>query len=204
MPTRLLVDNDVLIKLAHWGLLERLAPSLGAEASQVAALESLQFRARRADKKLFSSTEVARSLADFLGHTSSLPVADLAEIAQLQGIVGLDAGEVALVAACLSDSEALLITGDKRAIGALFTSCPPEITERLCGRVICLEQLMVLMADQGPSSAVIEGIMRCREIDTAVRAVVGPSGCHESSFREGMGAYICDLRRSTGPLLWDG
>lgn len=63
---------------------------------------------------------------------------------------------------------------------------------------------MVLMADQGPSSAVIEGIMRCREIDTAVRAVVGPSGCHESSFREGMGAYICDLRRSTGPLLWMG
>lgn len=204
MPTRLLVDNDVLIKLAHWGLLEWLAPSLGGQASQVAALDSLHFRARRADKKLFGSIEVARSLAVFLDQTTSVPVADPAEMAQLQGIVDLDAGEVALVAACLSDPEALLITGDKRAIAALFNSCPPELTERLCGRVICLEQVILLMADRGSSSAVIEGIMRCRDIDTAVRAVVGPSGCLESSFREGMGAYINDLRGSTGALLWDG
>lgn len=204
MPTRLLVDNDVLIKLAHWGLLERLAPIFGAETSQVAALESLQFRARRVDKRLFSSTEVAQSLVEFLARTTSVPVAEPAELAQLQDIVGLDAGEVALAAACLSDPEALLITGDKRAISALVTSCPPEIKERLCGRVICLEQLLVLMADQDPSYMVIEGIMRCREIDTAARAVVGPSGCSESSFREGMGAYINDLRRSSGPLLWDG
>lgn len=204
MVSRLLVDNDVLIKLAHWGLLERLAPSLGAQANQVAALESLRFRAHRADKKLFSDMEVAQSLADYLGQTTSVPVAGLVEIEQLQGVVGLDAGEVALVAACLSDPEALLITGDKRAIAALVTSCPPEIAERLSGRVICLEQLMVLIADQESSAAVIEGVMRCREIDTAVRAVVGPSGCPDSSFREGMGAYIADLRRSSGPLLWDG
>lgn len=204
MVSTLLVDNDVLIKLAHWGLLERLAPSLGAQANQVAALESLQFRARRADKKLFSDAEVAQSLANFLGQTTSVPVADLAELEQLQGIVGLDAGEVALVAACLSDPEALLITGDKRAIAALVASCPPKIVERLCGRVICLEQLMVCMANQGSSAVVIEGIMRCREIDTAVRAVVGPSGCPDSSFREGMGAYIHDLRRTSGPLLWGG
>ncbi|WP_285308781.1 hypothetical protein [Stenotrophomonas maltophilia] len=204
MALRLLIDNDVLIKLAHWELLDLLPPSLGVDWGDVATLESLKFRARRGDKKLFQSAEIAAALLDRLMITADLPAADLADISQMQGIVGLDAGEIALLAACLSDPDTMLVTGDKRALNALTASCPPELTERLCGRVICLEQLMVLMAEKAGPSGVIEGVMRCREIDAAVRAVVGPSGCSHASFKEGMDSYIGNLRHATGALLWNG
>lgn len=61
---------------------------------------------------------------------------------------------------------------------------------------------MVLMAEKAGPSGVIEGVMRCREIDAAVRAVVGPSGCFHASFKEGMDSCIGNLRGATGVLLW--
>lgn len=204
MVLRLLIDNDVLIKLAHWELLDLLPSSMGRDWGEVATLESLKFRARRADKKLFRSPEIAADLLERLERTVDLPAADLADISQMQGIVGLDAGEIALLGACLSNPDTILVTGDKRALNALTNSCPPTLTERLCGRVICLEQLMVLMAEKAGPSPVIEGVMRCREIDSALRAIVGPSGCTHAGFKEGMDSYIGELRGATGALLWNG
>lgn len=201
MASMLLVDNDVLIKLAHWGLLDHLPPSFDLGWHHVAALTSLRFRARRCDTKLFKSPAVATDLAAHLEHTAEIPAGDAADLSRLQGIVDLDAGEVELVAACLADPGALLITGDKRALSALANACPPDIAARLSGRVICLEQLLTLIALKTSFGLVINGVLQYLELDSTLRSVVGPTGCTEPTFLAGMTSYISHLRGQTSELL---
>lgn len=201
MISRLLVDNDVLIKLAHWGLLDHLPASFGLQWHQVSALASLQFRARRHDAKIFRSPEAADHLSGFLALTGEIPPGDATDISCLQGTVDLDAGEVELIAACLADPNAILISGDKRAMRALVGGCPPEIAARLRGRVVCMEQLLILIARQTSCAIVVQGVLANREMDSAVRAVVAPGGCSDAQFFEGMGAYVEHLRTETDVLL---
>lgn len=55
-----IADNDVLIKLAHWELLDALVTAFGASWADVATLSSLRYRALKGDRKLFASPEVAQ------------------------------------------------------------------------------------------------------------------------------------------------
>lgn len=201
MTSRLLVDNDVLIKLAHWGLLDQLPNCFDLDWPQVSALSSLQFRAARGDTKLFRAREAADVLSQHLSRTGEIPAGDAADISRLQGVVDLDAGEIELVAACLADPEAMMVSGDKRALQALANTCPPDIAARLSGRVVCLEQLLAMIARRTSCSTVIHGVLLCRELDSAVRAVIGPQGCSDVQFLEGMSAYITHLRTRTAMLL---
>ncbi len=204
MASRLLVDSDVLIKLAHWGLLDQLASSFDLDRSQVSALASLQFRALRRDGKLFHTPAAADALAGYLSDTSEIPGGRPEDLSRLQGITNLDAGEIELVAACLADPDALLISGDKRAVIALAELGPADVANRLEGRVICLEQLLRMIAGRSGSACVIEGVRVRRELDAALRSVVGPQGCTDAHFLEGMASYVSDLRRQTASLLHPG
>lgn len=204
MASRLLVDNDVLIKLAHWGLLDQLAACFDLDRPQVSALASLQFRANRRDTKLFHTPPAADALAEYLSGTSEIPAGRPEDLSLLQGVTNLDAGEVELIAACLSDPDALLISGDKRALIALAELGPTGVAERLVGRVICLEQLLGMIADLSGYARVIEGVLMHRELDAALRSVVGPHGCTDSHFLEGIASYVTDLRRQTASLLHTG
>lgn len=201
MASRLLVDNDVLIKLAHWGLLDPLPACFNLDWQHVTALTSLKFRARRGDTKLFKTPAVAARLAEQLENTAEVTAGDPADLSKLQGIVDLDAGEVELVAACLADPDALLISGDKRALIALANACPPGVAARLSGRVICLEQLLTLIARETSETFVIDGVLKHRELDSALRSVVGPTGCSAVTFLEGMDSYVSHLRGNTSELL---
>lgn len=204
MASRLLVDNDVLIKLSHWGLLDHLPACFDLDWQHLSALTSLKFRAQRGDTKLFRTPAVAARLAEQLEHTAEIPAGDAADLSKLQGIIDLDAGEVELVAACLSDPDALLISGDKRALSALANACPPGVAARLSGRVICLEQLLTLIARKTSAGFVIDGVLKHRELDSALRSVVGPTGCSEATFLEGMASYVSHLRAQTLELLRAG
>ncbi len=133
--------------------------------------------------------------------TEEIPPGDATDISCLQGTVDLDAGEVELIAACLADPQAILISGDKRALRALVSGCPPDISVRLHGRVVCLEQLLVLIARRTSCAIVVQGVLANRELDTAIRAVVAPGGCTEAQFFEGMDAYVAHLRTETANLL---
>ena len=203
MASRLFVDNDVLIKLAHWGLLDQLAASFDLDRRHVSALASLQFRAIRRDSKLFKTLETADALAEYLSGTSEIPAGRPVDLSELQGVTNLDAGEVELIAACLSDPDALLISGDKRALIAL-AGLGPGVGERLDGRVICLEQLLRMIAGRAGCGAVIEGVLVHRDLDSAMRSVVSPLGCTDAHFLAGTTSYVTDLRRQTAGLLHAG
>ena len=118
--------------------------------------------------------------------------------------MSLDAGEVELFAACLADPDAMIISGDKRAMQALATNCSPDVVTRLRGRVVCLEQLMVMIARRTSCATVIQGVLTHRELDSTVRAIIGPQGCSDDQFHEGMKSYIENLRALTSMLLHPG
>lgn len=155
----------------------------------------------RCDAKLFLDPEIAKELAENLNSAAEVPEPDRDVFNRLQDVVGLDAGEVELVAACVATPGAYLASGDKRAMEALAQPELADVALLLAGRIICLEQALVMLVESYPASSVISAIAPRREIDTAIRCVVGAAGCSEDNFREGLGSYIADLRKKTGPLL---
>lgn len=204
MALKLLVDNDALIKLAHWRLLDRLATTFDAPWEEIGVLASIGFRAHKRDAKLFRSNEIAEELAICLTHAGSLDVQDAAIFGRLQEIVGLDAGEVELIAACVAAPGSILITGDKRALEALAQTELEDVAVHLAGRVLCVEQLLVMMADGDSPASIIAAVVPFRDIDRAVGCVIGANGCTDQNFRDGMASYIGALRSRTGALLHGG
>lgn len=204
MALRLLVDNDALIKLAHWRLLDRLVTTFDASWPQIGVLASIAFRARKRDAKLFHSPDIADELASSLSQAGNLELQDPEIFSRLQGIVGLDAGEVELIAACVAAPGSILVTGDKRALEALAQPELADIAIHLAGRVICVEYLLIMMANSDRPAAIIDAIIPFREIDTAIRCVVSSDGCSDENFHDGLNSYISDLRARTGALLYDG
>lgn len=202
---RLLVDNDVLLKLAHWQLLDCVPECLGTTWAQVAVLDSLRFRTQRKDKKLFRAPAVADALASRLAMAAPMPAPDPTVIETLQGVVGIDAGEVALIGTLCACAEALWMTGDKRALRALTVPSLAVVAGRVRGRVVCLEQVLWHALDTRGVQRLGECITPYRGMDTAVRCIIGsPDIIQESSVREGLASYLRDLEHEAPCLLIDG
>jgi hypothetical protein len=201
---RLVVDVDALVKLAHWGLLSELEGATGVPPERQATVESIRFRAARRDRKLFRDPAIADDLTAALGHFGAAWSPDADVVARLQGIAGLDAGEVTLIGMLCSDPQALLVTGDKRALRALTAPGLEDIVERIAGRIMCLEQVLLSALDRMGVGALVAAIEPHRELDTAVRCAV-PLASHavELDVRTGLGSYINDIRAQAPSLLYE-
>lgn len=201
---RLLIDVDALVKLAHWGLLGELEGTTGVPPERQATVESIRFRAARRDRKLFRDPAVADDLAAALGHFGAPWSPDTDVLVRLQGVAGLDAGEVTLIAMLCNDPRALLVTGDKRALRALTAPGLEHVVERIAGRIICLEQVLLSTLDRMDAGALAAAIEPHRQLDTAVRCAV-PLASHAVEFevRTGLGSYIKDLRAQAPSLLYE-
>lgn len=199
---RLVVDVDALVKLAHWGLLDALQDATGVPAERQATVESIRFRAARGDVKLFRDPAIAAHLAAALAGFGAAWAPDGDVVARLQGVPGLDAGEIALVGMLCSDPIAVLVTGDKRALKALAAPALADIAQRIAGRVLCLEQVLLSGLETKGPQALAAAIEPYREMDTAVRCAVPlPEFATDTAIREGLASYIADLRQETPGLL---
>lgn len=201
---RLVVDVDALVKLAHWGLLGELEAATGIPPERQATVESIRFRAIRRDSKLFRDANVANDLAVALNQFSVGWFPDTDVVARLQGNAGLDAGEITLIAMLCSDPQALLVTGDKRALRALAEPGLEDIVERVAGRVLCLEQILLSALDRLGVGALANSIERHRDLDVAIRCAVPlPPYAVEIEVRRGLLSYIDDLRNDAPALLYE-
>lgn len=201
---RLVVDVDALVKLAHWGLLGELEGATGIPPDRQATVESIRFRAARRDPKLFRDAAVADCLAVALSQFGAAWRPDADVIARLQGIAGLDAGEITLIAMLCSDPQALLVTGDKRALRALAAPGLENIVERVAGRIACLEQVVLSALDRLGVGTLATSIEPHRDLDVAVRCAVPlPPYAVELEVRKGLLSYIEGLRRDAPSLLYE-
>lgn len=207
MPTRasLLIDVDAMCKLAHWRLLELLPTITGVDCAACSTLDSTRFRALKAvdrpDGKLFKCTDAANAVLSAVETFGELPQPHAATLAQFQDIAGVDAGEAVMLARLIDDPNALLVTGDKRALRAV-AAMDPSVKASLVARVVPVECIIKCVLDTYGIAELRARVCAWRSIDKALSVVMG-SRCDlpESSVRDGLASYLGELHALCDPSM---
>lgn len=200
----LLVDVDAFCKLAHWKILPHLSKLLGIPWQNIATISSLRFRARRAlakpDGKLFRNTEAAKLVLETMELLGQLDEPSPETLALFEGVPQIDVGEAILLSLVADEPSLHILTGDKKALRSLASH---ECANLVSGRVITLEQIMLLCLERMGESWFKKHVCPFKEIDTSIRVVMGGL-CNNSVYelRLGLTSYINEIARlRTPPLL---
>lgn len=204
----LFLDNDVLEKLASWDLLDDGVRACGFGLDSVRVLPSLKFRLGLAGKKKGRPKypeDILARLQSFLTAVGECTEAPPTDDDALVNVSNLDAGEAILFVQAASTDGAILLTGDKRSIQAVATApeCA-EIANRLAGRVLCLEQVVLRIVDTLGFETVKLRIVNSSalELDTAIHAAFGSRmQAMEHNACGGLERRVQTLADTTGNLL---
>ena len=213
----LLVDTDVLIKLAVYGLFEAIShPGCAEGCDQNSGLvAAAKFSSRRALKRKASDPQVASGhleayfrSARVLEPTEDelLLAAELEEAAaQLGG--SLDIGESQLCAIAITRGRPTILTGDKRAVVAAEKMIGHvEQMDTLAESIACLEQAIVLATDRLGAVAVRAAIVSEPRADMALSICfqfTNPAVA-DDFYPHGLRSYIEDLRKAAPTVLVPG
>lgn len=197
------IDNDVIIKVACYGL----AAELGAGRSLGVLGAAKYVVAGRIDRMALSGDRsTARTAAlDLIGRSSVLEpsheeialAATIETAAQRSGL-DLDAGESQLAAMLVQRDIGLLETGDKRAIRG-FEVILDEITElaALRGRLRCLEQIVSRCLAVFDPDTLARAICAEPDVDKSLSICFrchSPPPRKASLDRDGLDSYVAALR----------
>ncbi len=207
MTQQILIDNDALLKLARYGLLDEVVAVFGCSSNDIYVLATAKYSLLPTGNRLrrCQDEESAARLEAFLRNSQSLNagLADPDMFDQLNNIQNIDAGEALLLAVGATNLDTLVITGDKRCLVALCShNSVTHIFEALVGRVVSMEVLFLHLVDY-QFSHVQERVRSNLNVDKALSNVFGvttPSNI--DSVREGLISYIRHLHNVTGFLLY--
>ncbi|MCQ3017406.1 hypothetical protein NLO83_17640 [Pseudomonas tremae] len=210
MALNLFVDNDVILKLAQYGILEHLTklfPNHHGE-THLFALDSARYKLlpKRNRTELCKTEAAALCIEAFLEQATSLAPAnvDIDVLERLYATPGIDAGEALLFAAAAKGTEGRVLTGDKRALAGLSDQHLEHVGPQLIKKVITLEALVqgfvALDAD-----ATQHAVRSNPAVDKALDMVFGiSSAASAESVKAGLGSYIGHVRESLGAILNSG
>ena len=204
---RLYVDNDIVHKLAAVGLFDAVLLSLGATRPDVFVVGSARFKffvAKETAKGVKRyGEETHRKICDIINGVNSLSQEpDVAGLEQLKDVVDIHAGEAVLFAVAAADPDALLLTGDKNALRALAASEATDLLERLRGRVLCFEQLLLRVIESQTFDVVRDAVAPERNVDGATKMIFSNGTMTEEAHAmEGLTSFLGSLRGETGLLL---
>jgi hypothetical protein len=212
MPERVLLDNDVVLKIASYRLGsdlisattdDEVPPSILAVAKHV--IRSLVDRS----KKLLNKVATAAELEAIFDKVQQLEptqeeivlAADFEEAAS-ELALELDGGESLLFAILLKRKARLIVTGDKRAIRALEQIS----TTGGHGCVACFEQLIATIAASAGHSGLRINICTEPNADKAMTICFscGDASVKSSSIDEGLRSYIGSMRQMAPNVLASG
>jgi hypothetical protein len=213
MGERVLVDNDVALKIACYALCAEMAAVTTINGDPPSLLGVARFVIRRrltraaniANKQAASAAfeDLLRSVVSIEPNETELTIAaDLEAEAGRQNLE-FDIGESQLVAVLVNRGCDLLLTGDKRAIAAIAIVAPTEA----CGRVACLEQLLGEIVRHIGAGTVRAQVCDEPGVDKAITACFGcasaaaPSG---DDVLESLASYVGHLARAAPGVLVDG
>ncbi len=204
----LLADNDALAKAAHWDLLECVPLLVDGTWQDVAILDTLLHRTRRAASgkkdRLFASAEIAAELLVNLeiAKIVCLPPPEIR--AHLVDQEGIDPGEQILIGALLAQPTAMLLTGDKRALTAIPTCLRGDLIESIAGRCICTEQMVSFAITRFGLAELQKRVRPFVDRDSAAHIILGRSCSADAQHvQAALNSYIGDLRTRVHPLLAD-
>ncbi len=213
----LLVDTDVLMKLALYGLFDEIAHAgcaagcdrrtgiIGAAA--FVARKRLRRRAADADAATARLETFLATVASLEPTESELDMAAGFEAAASRAGVDLDTGESQLCAIALTRGKPVILTGDKRAILAI-ERLTPEVgpLRALASRVACLEQAFKLVVRRVGALLVRASVQAERGADTAIDICfrVTSDAVPDNFEAEGLDSYIEAVRRDAPIVLQPG
>lgn len=208
MPRRVLLDNDAMLKLSQYGLLESALTVLGIDVQSIRVLNTARYSLLPTNNRLKRCKDevTANRLEAFLGQAIPINADDLDvdTLDALTSFQGIDPGEAVLFAAASSDTDTLLVTGDKRAIAALSGNDGlSQIASKLEGRIYSLEAIITLLVKKDFASTQ-HFVRQQPQVDKALTNIFGVSSAATFvSVEEGLRSYIQHIRNNTGLLLVD-
>jgi predicted nucleic acid-binding protein len=208
------IDNDILFKGACYGMLEAMLQEVPGAPNRYAILGTAIYVVPSKIRRGRLSGSKERALDVLKGAIPNFSIleptpeeqrfaAEIEAAAQHHNLP-IDNGESQLCAIALSRAFDSVVTGDKRAIRGLATlkGVLPSIAY-LTNRLVCLEQLILLLVAKGLGEEIRNAVCFERAIDTALAmcfSCLSPEVGKES-WMEGLGNYIADLRNDAGGLL---
>lgn len=206
MAGLVLMDNDAALKLARYDLLDQALLTMGCTPGEVRVLHTASYALLPAKAPLRHCKDEASAdrLRAFLRQVGAVDQAAVNTewLDALVEIPGIDPGEALLFALAATQPDAIIVTGDKRAMRALCAA--PEasgIVAALAGRVLCMETLFRGLVEQ--EFALTQQRVRANgEIDKALAAIFGVTNpAPLDSVQQGLDSYEGALRAETGTLL---
>lgn len=152
MNRSVLIDNDALLKLARYGLLDEAVALFRCTPNNMRVLATAKYSLLPAKNRLrlCEDEESAARLEEFLRTSTPLDArsADPKLLDTLNAVQNIDAGESLLLAVGATDMNTLVITGDKRSLAALCSDdSVAQVFSALAGRVMSMEVLFSYLVE---------------------------------------------------------
>jgi hypothetical protein len=205
LSTVLFLDNDAILKLVACNLFWETVAAIGATQADLRVLSDAKYVFRKSRKVVQKYPPAIRDSAISIVEGCAKIKLQSSQALQDLEIEGIDPGERLLIAATQDEVSFYLATGDKRCLKAL-AAAPQlvEIKQRLSGRVICLEQLILKLIEIKGFDEILSRVLPARNYDKALASIFG-SG--ERATRDNvllaLSGYIEDLRRENEGFLAD-
>lgn len=198
-----LSDNDIVIKLVQLGLIEEFKVVYAIQDSQIHILPTL--KSVVAGKTFISkhgvttSSKILACISKFQEINNQVSASEMALLTSVQGI---DVGEAVMFGASAHYSPFLIVTGDKKALKALAGEprCT-KITQRLQGKLICFEQVLLKIVERLGMDSVRKRLFLGRSCDKGLEGIMHKENISKKEFFDGLSTYLRTLRKSSGGLL---
>jgi hypothetical protein len=208
------MDNDVLHKTTAYGLFDHIFKTPPMRHEVYGVLGTAKYVVGKKLKKRPPSRGLEAVLVDFNAALQNLrelePTPEEVETAayleyQAQCLnLELDTGESILCAILLARQLNHILTGDKRAIGAVETLTNAQhISINIAAKLICLEQLFFWLVNKHHVHDIRATVCSERDVD---RVLTSCFSCYspevpDESCVEGLNSYILDLRQAAPTVL---
>ena len=208
MAKLVLIDVDVALKSCNYRLQKALLECTTLDQPPaLLAIGRFTLRSRAHTAKNLEDPEgISEAINDLIANITlvqpteeEISIAAEFEEEATQCSLEFDTGESQLLAILLQRDASLLLTGDKRAIQALYGLGIQGID----GRIACLEQLVTTILGKCDCQKVRERVCREPRADIALTSCFGCTSpvATEEDIQAGLASYVGDLRNSTGKLL---
>jgi hypothetical protein len=199
------LDNDVILKLTTYRMLNEALDCLEIDRSDIRVLESARFVFGSRKLKKNYSEETLLSAVQFVESCTTISAQDNDEyrLLEKQAKNDIDPGEATLIAATFQEAASLLATGDKRCLKALANIESLDLVhKKLQGRVICLEQMICKLIEIQGFEWVLERVLPNLDCDKALKSAFGSGSNSQCETVLGnLRCYIEDLQITSSRIL---
>ena len=199
------LDNDIVIKLSAFDLFDGAITILNLDWEQLRVYSAAQYTFRGKSYIAQYSESVCQKAIAITQKCQKVEADNSIEFTLLNKVKNIDEGEAALIAATADKDVFLLTTGDKKCLKALATDPNLEsVCKRLCGRVICLEQIILKLIEVKGFEFVRDRVLPMVGCDKSLQICFGYSTlATEENVIAGLNSYINEIRQQAPDLLAD-